>query len=124
MPANINYGPSIQSGFQSNRDTFRSNTGSNWGAMGAAAGGAVISGFFDARNQATQARAQADSQQMDAKTAMYEAQIGRRRQLEDQRYMEEGAAGFRAAYRGNRPVMAPALTDPTRVQVTDPLKKK
>lgn len=111
---------------QPTSSTFKPKGGSgqtDWGTW-AAVGGAVISGYFDSRAQAKQMQAAADSQKLDSKTTMYLDQVARKQDLEDRRYMEEGASAFREKYRGNRPVMAPELTDPNTVVVTDPFKKK
>lgn len=106
--------------------TFKPKEGAsspNYGAWAAAAG-TVISGYFDSRAQDKQAQASLDAQKLDAKTTVHMEQSARKHALEDRRYLEEGARAFRDKYQGNRPVMAPDLTDPSTVVVTDPFKKK
>lgn len=93
----------------------------------AAVAGTVLSGVFSSRSAKKQQKAQEKQAELQAKVGMWQQQYARRNQLEDRAYKEKAGGGYRQFYKGNQPVMAPAYTDPSSVQVIDPFavaKKK
>jgi hypothetical protein len=94
--------------------------------MGAflAIGGAVVSGLFSSRAANKQAKADKAASELSVRGNMWDRQFDRRNQLQDREYKERAIGGYRDFYKGSRPLMSPAYTDPGSQEVIDPFAKK
>ncbi len=86
--------------------------GSNYAGAVASVAGAVISGFFESRNQARQMESDANRQAASARYQSYMQDVDRYNQQQDRAYVEGGIAEYGREYTGRQPVMAPPRTNP------------
>lgn len=78
----------------------------------AAIAGAVISGFFESRNQAMQDASAARRQEASARYQSYMQDVDQYHARQDRRFVEEGIGGYRGMYSGAQPLMTPEYTNP------------